>query len=1145
LLISTGGATTAALPATDVVAFVGNQVVDLAWDPVSCERYEVTRNGSAAGCTPMADPGVGKILCRDAGLTAGENYTYRVEAVTGDERTLVGEQTVTTGFVRGTLYDSLNWTTPGETYSLDGRVLVTNGAVLNIGSHVGVDKWSSPSEAAGIETQGTGGLQVTSGSPATSFTSVYLRLGADADFISGQEDSLVGLQSVSMHLTNSAIINACQFTGGSIEIVEQGGVPSFTSSRFVGTGIEIKATSSPVVFDNDRFGDPVLGDFWVHDGGQVAISDSLFAGSSGTGIEVGTDSVATITGNTFNIGCTGVRVWRSVGAHATISENIFSNGNPYEDMTAISGTPGSSHPHFLTFENSTIIAENNVVRGQGRGLSLQGGMDVEARNNSFVQDATAFVIGTAYESEGVELGSIRINNNCIASRAGGTLATDSAINVDATGNWWGAASGPAENDNPDGTGAELSIVGNLSYAGWLQKDNCAVPWRNLAARNMEVVQVVQTWDNKVPLVAGRPATVRVYPGGRPFDMTDVTGELTVMRAGATVGTLQPISTLSVSEFPGLHAGNQLGIRSDPGSSLNFKVPGAWVGGTMTFTVELNADRAFEEYNYADNVLSQGYTVLERPAVHLGIVPTNYNWDTGDASAATVPDPTSVLALADLFQKIYPSDAIDVTLLPTVDWPYLLNNHGWDPRYRHTLGAYYNTIGLSQMRLAAARGESGPTPDLVYGAFAPEDWHFALYDSFMESMHTSRSVVSLGKNYQNLFAYRQLSFLGIWGTPTTQADTNCYFYDVGYDVARDRVVGYGHDTCSVGSISAETTDPNRYWITVEHYQRLLDYSPQEAQTGLVQPAAAQTYVAVLANVSGEDEVELMPAWQFTSETAPHNPPVGDGTYCVELRDASEATLSDHCFDLSVTDGTRSWDHVTVALPVTGTPARVAILKGGTQIGEILVTPHAPQVTITASQQIMESRSTLAADGTLPLSWSATDADGETMEYSVLVSSDDRSTWLPVAANLEETSFELDLSEIPAGAEVWVRVEASDGFNVGHADYGPFALENHVPEVLIQAPTSGEAISKTQSLAGFAYDREDGQLEGSTLVWSSSIDGQLGNGALVFPAPLSEGQHVLTLSATDSAGETGSTSVTVTVGDVVQSSSTIYLPLVTRQ
>jgi hypothetical protein len=232
-------------------------------------------------------------------------------------------------------------------------------------------------------------------------------------------------------------------------------------------------------------------------------------------------------------------------------------------------------------------------------------------------------------------------------------------------------------------------------------------------------------------------------------------------------------------------------------------------------------------------------------------------------------------------------------------------------------------------------------------------------------------------------------------------------------------------------------------------------------------------------------------------------------------------------------------------VTGTPARVAILKGGTQIGEILVTPHAPQVTITASQQIMESRSTLAADGTLPLSWSATDADGGTMEYSVLVSSDDRSTWLPVAANLEETSFELDLSEIPAGAEVWVRVEASDGFNVGHADYGPFALENHVPEVLIQAPTSGEAISKTQSLAGFAYDREDGQLEGSTLVWSSSIDGQLGNGALVFPAPLSEGQHVLTLSATDSAGETGSASVTVTVGDVVQSSSTIYLPLVTRQ
>ena len=36
----------------DIVVFVGNEVVDLAWDPVSCERYEVTRNGILAECVP-------------------------------------------------------------------------------------------------------------------------------------------------------------------------------------------------------------------------------------------------------------------------------------------------------------------------------------------------------------------------------------------------------------------------------------------------------------------------------------------------------------------------------------------------------------------------------------------------------------------------------------------------------------------------------------------------------------------------------------------------------------------------------------------------------------------------------------------------------------------------------------------------------------------------------------------------------------------------------------------------------------------------------------------------------------------------------------------------------------------------------------
>jgi len=42
---------------------------------------------------------------------------------------------------------------------LDGRVLVTNGAVLSLGADIHVDKVVPPSEAAGIQAEGTGSCQ--------------------------------------------------------------------------------------------------------------------------------------------------------------------------------------------------------------------------------------------------------------------------------------------------------------------------------------------------------------------------------------------------------------------------------------------------------------------------------------------------------------------------------------------------------------------------------------------------------------------------------------------------------------------------------------------------------------------------------------------------------------------------------------------------------------------------------------------------------------------------------------------------------------------------------------------------------------------------------------------------------------------------
>lgn len=418
-----------AVRVADVVAFIGNEVIDLTWDPVPTERYEVTRNGGVSECFPIAHPDIQKIYCRETGLTDGETYAYKVEAITDEKRTLIGEKSVTMGFVKGTLYESLEWMTPGETYSLDGRVLVTNGAVLKLGKNVHVDKVVPPSEAAGIETEGTGGLQVISlGTPSTSFDGIYLRLGADSDWISGADNNLVTLTDVSMHLTNDALIKYCFFTKGSIVIVEEGGVPSFTASRFANVPIAIKATSTPVIFDSDRFGDPILGDFWVDDGGRVTISDSLFAASSGTGLEVGTNGVATITGNTFHItSSTGVHVWPDVGAEVTVSGNVFSNTNEWSWMNAILASPGTRHPYATTNRASSILVEDNIFTGRAVAVSLREGegVSLEARYNSMMNGSAGFeIIADA------DLGDITIRDNCIVGAKGIFLNSKSDVKGD-------------------------------------------------------------------------------------------------------------------------------------------------------------------------------------------------------------------------------------------------------------------------------------------------------------------------------------------------------------------------------------------------------------------------------------------------------------------------------------------------------------------------------------------------------------------------------------------------------------------------------------------------------------------------------------------------------------------------------------------
>ena len=95
-------------------------------------------------------------------------------------------------------------------------------------------------------------------------------------------------------------------------------------------------------------------------------------------------------------------------------------------------------------------------------------------------------------------------------------------------------------------------------------------------------------------------------------------------------------------------------------------------------------------------------------------------------------------------------------------------------------------------------------------------------------------------------------------------------------------------------------------------------------------------------------------------------------------------------------------------------------------------------------------------------------------------------------------------------------------------------NSAPVVDIAAPldgakfTSGDGIT----LSGTANDAEDGGIT-ARIVWESDLDGPIGSGGSVTTttiAPLSDGTHEITASATDDGGRTGTASIVITVGTV---------------
>ena len=156
-----------------------------------------------------------------------------------------------------------------------------------------------------------------------------------------------------------------------------------------------------------------------------------------------------------------------------------------------------------------------------------------------------------------------------------------------------------------------------------------------------------------------------------------------------------------------------------------------------------------------------------------------------------------------------------------------------------------------------------------------------------------------------------------------------------------------------------------------------------------------------------------------------------------------------------------------------------------------------------------------------------ADNTSNETGYLVyNSTDGINFILVATTAADATSYTATGLTPGTVYAW-RVLAINAGSLSAAAAGTITT-NTPPVVTITAPDGGSTFGKNTPITftGTALDGEDGDISAG-LLWYSNLTGPFGTGASLTVSDLPPGTHTITAQSTDSNGDTGSASITVTV------------------
>ena len=638
---------------------------------------------------------------------------------------------------------------------------------------------------------------------------------------------------------------------------------------------------------------------------------------------------------------------------------------------------------------------------------------------------------------------------------------------------------------------------------------------------LEVTQAVQNRQNTLPLVQDKTTVARVYLN---VSGTSAAQPVWVYLYGKRGGVNLPGSPLSkFVDVPTTVDRNRLA------DTPWFQLPASWVSGTVDFRVKFRT-------TLGDQATSAATTITFAPknVPTYWVVPIN----TGSAASPTLISDAEITSQQNYLKALYP--------LPDVNFV----RKSWTAVGTTTidntitkLRDYYNQAVIAWIFGLIFSGGNPPfdLPSQIYGAtpsgggISDPVWCGGF--GFVARGYRGSSLEGTMAHEINHNLDRDTS--GTWGHHTpfgcgaSGADPawpypNAQVQEVGFDtrapIDADNVVPPTFP--DIMSYCQSGASPTK-WITPYRWNNLFNRFPTipSVSAAALPPAPLADFPTVYY-ISGylfpDGTGQLRPA--FMQVGIPTDP-IAKGEYAIDLLDSAGRLLRSIPFMGSFVDveGEKvDRFYFDYQIPSVKGTAQIVLRHGRRTLSTIKASANLPVV------KVKSPNGGETWEGVQTIAWSADDADGDALSFSVLYTPDDGATWFPVAAALNQQKYQVDTSALPGGVRARIRVVVSDGFNTSQDDSdATFTVVNKPPQPRIVQPQPDTflAAGDTICFQAEAVDLEDGALPDSSFFW---LDGQtvFGIGPKVL-ATLPEGDHKITLVTVDSQGLVTQTDLPVAV------------------